>query len=278
MKNEKKILVIGAKGMLGQAVYKYLRQIYPNTFGTDRSDRKYYHLSAPTLQKDFKKIIKDLKTIDFIINCIGLLPSSKDKRGMSLVNSKFPKKLVSLTSKHGIKVIHISTDAVFSSASSVVYENSKPKPDSFYGKTKLKGEVKSTNVLNIRTSILGLDPLSHKGLLEWAKSEDKINGYVNHIWSGCTTLQFAKLCEYLIKGDNFEKIRKKSYVIHYAPLGPISKFDLIKIFLNVSKINKKISKTQSLYPIDRRLKSIYNIPPGKKDLNLEILELIKFFK
>lgn len=275
---KKTILVLGAKGMLGQAVYKHLKQIYPKTIGTDKSDNRFYHLSASSVKKDLKKIIEELKSIDFIINCVGVLPSSKNKRRMVLVNSEFPQELALLGLKYGIKIIHISTDAVFPSTSRTVFEDSSPEPDSFYGKTKLKGEVKSGNTLNIRTSIIGLDSISHKGLLEWVKSEKKINGYANHVWTGCTTLQLAKLCAYLIKDNNFAKVRKKSYVIHYAPLGPISKFILIKTFLNILKLNKKISKTQSLYPIDRRLKSLYNILPGGKNLNSQLFELFNFFK
>lgn len=279
MKKNKKILVIGARGMLGQTVYKYLKLIYPNTYGTHHSVQKgLFLLNASNLQKNFKKIIKETKDLDFIINCIGILPSAVNKREMSLVNSLFPKRLAYLAQKNESNVIHISTDAVFPYNSGFVYENTLPKPDSLYGKSKLKGEINNKNLLNIRTSIIGLDPISHKGLLEWVKLTKNINGYINQKWSGCTTLQFAKLCEYLINADNFTRVRTKSPIIHYVPLGPVSKYDLIKTFLNVSKENRKLNKIKNETTIDRALKSIYNILPGENDLETVLFELVQFFK
>ena len=94
MDKEKKILVIGAKGMLGSTVYKYLRQIYPNTFGTDRNkDKKYFLLLAESFQTNLKQVLKKTINIDYIINCIGALPNDLDKKKVSYVNSLFPKKL-----------------------------------------------------------------------------------------------------------------------------------------------------------------------------------------
>jgi len=275
----KKILVIGAEGMLGQTVFKYLKTTYPNTLGTSRKkSEKLFYLSSSTLQRDFKKIIKETKELDFAINCIGILPTEINIKNMSSVNSLFPKNLSYLSQKYGIKIIHISTDAVFSSNSGIVYENTRPDPDTTYGKSKLKGEVNSPNFINIRTSIIGLDLINHKGLLEWAKSAKKINGYSNHTWTGCTTLQFAKVCEYLIKNDNFNKVRSKSSIIHYSPLGPISKYDLIYLFLKQAKITKEVIRAKSQATIDRQLKSIYNILPGEKDINIALSELINFFR
>jgi dTDP-4-dehydrorhamnose reductase len=278
MKTNKNILVVGARGMLGQAVYKYLKQVYPNTYGTHHEEQKgLLTLNADTLQKDFKKIIRQIESIDFIINCIGVLPSSKDKKNMLLVNTLFPKRLSYMSHKIGASVIHISSDAVFSSNSSISYENTKPAPDSAYGKSKLNGEVDSFNFLNIRTSIIGLDPINHKGLLEWTKSAKEINGYTNQIWTGCTTLQFAKICDFLIWDNNFKNVRNKSSIIHYAPLGPVTKYELITEFLKIVQSEKEVGKVEDEIMIDRELKSIYNILPGEKNLDTALLELVKFF-
>jgi len=98
---------------------------------------------------------------DYIINCIGILKNG-DKEKMCSINSDFPKTLDRFCVKNKIKLIHISTDAVFSNFTDAAYEDTKPNPSDYYGRTKLAGEVKQG--LNIRTSVLGFDPIEHKGL------------------------------------------------------------------------------------------------------------------
>ena len=278
MKSIKKILVLGAKGMLGNTVYSYLKTIYANTYGTDRTDHKFFLFDAATDQRDFNKLFKKIEVPDFIINCIGILPNSKNKEQMRTVNTLFPKKLGYLAQKLGPRIINISTDAVFSNDSGIVFENSHPNPDTDYGKSKLKGEVNSKNVINIRTSIIGFNPYNHKGLLEWAIRERNIKGFINHSWSGCTTLQYAKACNYLISGNNFDKISSKSSIIHYAPLGPISKYKLLKCFLQKINVNNKVMEVEDNINVDRELKSIYNVLPGNKNLSFAISELLNFLE
>ena len=157
---------------------------------------------------------------------------------MSFTNSEFPQKLAELSKKYVFKLIQVSSDAVFSSIYGEATEQNKTNPENEYGKSKLKGEPKSMSVLSIRTSLLGFDPLKRKGLLEWASNSiNNIHGYTNHTWSGCTTLQFAKLCEFLIKNDNFDTYRKNSPILHFAPLGPTTKYEILSDFLKLSNKN-----------------------------------------
>jgi len=278
MDKKKKILVLGAKGMLGSTVYKYFKQNYINVFGTDRHiDSKLFLLRAEFFQKDLKQILKEIENIDYIVNCVGILPNVKDKKLMAYVNTSFPKKLAYFAEKAGIRVISISSDAVFPANSGKVFENSLPEPDNFYGDTKLKGEVNRKNVLNIRTSIIGLDKNNNRGLLEWTLNNKNafIDGYTNQKWSGCTTLQYAKLCNYIIQKNNFTKLRNKSSVFHYISLGPVSKYDLLSEFVKVAGLNIKVRKTEGKITIDRQLKSIYNIFL-KEDLSKSLKDIFEF--
>ncbi len=279
MKNN--ILVLGATGMLGHTVYSYLCLKFPNAiFGTTRNNSEFFLLNVDSFEIDFKLIYKKIGKIDYVINCIGILNISKDKKEAEKVNAIFPQKISKYAEKFNFRLIHVSTDAVFNSQCGKVDENVTPDPDSFYGKTKLNGEPKNKHAISIRTSFLGFDWIKHKGLLEWAlNSENDIAGYTNQAWSGCTTLQFAKLCEFLIKGDNFDTFRKKSTVLHFSPLGP-TKYELLSKFINLLNKNIQVIKSKSNTPIKRLLTSVYFdnefIKNYTTDLGKALSDLIKF--
>ena len=126
------------------------------------------------------------------------------KRKVSLIsNTILLYNLSVLSEKYDFKVIHISTDAVFAKNSGKSIETDIPLPEDIYGMTKYLGEISHKNVMNIRTSLIGLSPFKKSGLIEFAlNSTGRISGYTNQKWSGCTNLQFAKLCEHII----YEKI------------------------------------------------------------------------
>jgi dTDP-4-dehydrorhamnose reductase len=278
MNLNKNIIILGSDGMLGHTVCNYLKAKNKNTFGTTRIKNNTYYLSTDTFKKDFKKIYAEVKKLDFIINCIGQTSNRLGVKRLKQVNSDFPKEL-ELTAKNiKAKLIHISTDAVYKNNSGYVTEQIKPTPEGSYGKSKLLGETSLGNAITIRTSIIGLNPKSHRGLLEWIinNSHKKINGYENQMWTGCTTLQFAKLCYFLLKSGNFKKTRELSPIFNYSPLGPITKYELIRKTLRILNINRQIKKSNSIEKIDRKLGSVYNIFPKEKNFNEAIKELLEF--
>lgn len=227
--NHPQILVLGATGMLGRTVYKYLSKLYgKNIVGTSREKNNdafvYFNFKAPS---DLTSMLQDQK-FDFVINCIGALEGSDEKK-LKLLNVNFSKKLSKASERFGFKIIHISTDAVFKSSSGNVDERSKPNPEGEYGKSKILGEIPSA--LNVRTSFLGFDPIKHKGLLEFVlkNRSKKITGFANQEWSGSTTLQLAEFIEWLISG-NLNKLIKKTNTIHFAPLRQTTKYEILKVF------------------------------------------------
>lgn len=280
MKNN--ILVLGATGMLGHVVYSYLLNVFPeNVWGTSRKEKSnFFMLDTNTLDTDFNSIINRIKKINYVINCIGLL-NSGDSRNFSKVNTKFPQNLASLCEKLNFKLIHVSTDAVFSENVGRVTEADAPKPISEYGKSKLDGEPKFNSSLSIRTSLIGFDPIEHKGLLEWIlKAKDPISGFTNQLWSGCTTLQFAKLCESIMVNNDFSTLRELSPVLHFFPLGPITKYELLKIILTYCKIDTNLKKETS-NTINRVLYSRFDYFLNEKytsNIKIALHELILFEK
>jgi len=255
-----KILVLGANGKLGRVVYSYLSlQKGVMTFGTYRkidTQKNIFKLEVKDFKKDIKIILNEIGNIDYAINCIATLSENASRKELTFVNSIFPKKLSELAEKNNFFLIHISTDGVFSANSKGVSELSMPHPDTFYGKSKLLGEPKSKNSITLRTSLIGFDPDKKMGLLEWVINNKKIKGFINQKWSGATVLQIAKFIDISIKNNYFKSIRKKTSIIHFAPLGPISKYQLLNDFINVFKITKQIEKEKA-QQITRYLTSIF---------------------
>lgn len=272
-----RILILGASGMVGRTVFKYLSNELLDVTGTVRkksgkNQMNFIFSDKSSLNKLFKKY-----QFDCVINCIGIL--KKNNKGYGL-NFALPKNLESLSIFHKFKIINISSDDVYDSLSKKANEKTKTKPDNPYGKSKLKGEIISKNVLNIRTSFIGFDPIEKKGLIEWLiQNENKeVDGFVNQTWSGCTTLQFAKLCKYLV--NNFRVIRRKTPVVNFVPIGPLTKFELVKAISKSLKLKIKINKHEANEEINRYLISLYFdnkfFRRYTTEINKAVKELINF--
>lgn len=150
--------------------------------------------------------------------------------------------------KMGLRMLHISTNAVFGSGPESFTEDSKASPNGIYGLTKLIGEVRFGPALTMRTSLIGPSlGASKHGLWNWIKQANKnevLGGYVNQIWTGVTTLQIASISEILHDKEVFESILRQGAVHHLCPNDPISKFDLI------TKIAKIIRPDLTIEPVN----------------------------
>lgn len=247
-----RILVLGATGMLGHMVQKVLSQ-----------EKGWEVEGVSSVEFDAEGEIQLGAKYDYVINCIGVLAGG-DEDTMHKINADFPHRLAKATSA---KIIHMSTDGVFSGNSGPYDEDSLPDAADAYGKSKLEGEVDTPNVINIRTSIIGTSPYKKKGLLEWFLAQPDgatVKGYTNHIWNGVTTLQFAQLCEKIIRNDRFEDLRAESSVFHFAPNEPVTKYELLELFKKVW--HKDVNVERSEDPrgsVQRVLKTKYS---GLKEL------------
>jgi dTDP-4-dehydrorhamnose reductase len=246
----KNIVILGADGFVGRLTYLYLSLLFPaNVWGTTRNKKEIsqtiFYFSAEEYQKHFEILFKKINTIDFVINCIGNVHYQSPHKDLIYANALFPHLLEELAETYEFKLIHISTDAIFSPLSGRVNEKSIPSPIDIYGMSKLLGETASENAITIRTSFIGLDPKKQRGLFEnILKNKSEIVGFTNQFWTGCTTLQFAKLCAEIIRKNKFDKLRKHSNVLHFAPLGPISKYTMIKTFLKEQGYKFVLKKTK----------------------------------
>lgn len=241
-KNFPYVLVLGVSGMAGRVIYKYLNEFSPSkVLGTSRTnlnDKKVFNFYVKKNKMQFENFKN--KNYEYFINCIGALRENSNNEDMDLVNSNFPQMLEEYCKKNKIKLIHISTDAVFSNETGIANEKSKPNPSDYYGKSKLKGEV--DRGINIRTSILGFDPIGNKGLFERVlkNKNKKMIGFANQMWSGSTTLQLAQFIKWLISNNNFNNLFKKTNIIHFVPIKKVTKYQIIKSLSELLSKNKVI--------------------------------------
>ncbi len=286
-----KILILGRTGMLGHMVLKILSEEKSFEIGGTHlvdTEHLFYFDAGAGLEK-LDLICEKNRGYDYFINCIGITKDKiSDERPKSAlqairINSIFPQQLAEFAKSKNVRVIHISTDGVFSGAAEFYDEDTPHDCSDIYGKTKSLGEVRSRNFLNIRCSILGPSPFEKRGLFEWFRSEPEgstINGYTNHHWNGVTTLQFAALCQNIIKKRCFDNILQESHIHHFCPNRAISKYELLIIFKAILGKRIVIVPCQDeKFPVRGILRTKYNslknLFGDNKDMQAAINELFK---
>lgn len=261
-KINKKVLILGSTGMLGHILYSYLKQ-NSNYIIFDISYRKKLNKSTIVLDvnnlSELSNIINQIKP-DFIINCIGILikNSKKDPSNAIFINSFFPHFLSKLSLKSGFKLIHISTDCVFSGLKGAYDENDFKDADDIYGRSKALGELINNRDLTLRTSIIGPEIKENgEGLFQWLLKQNKtVYGYENVYWSGLTTLELSKVISKILELDI-------TGIINVTNGNRISKFKLIEIIKNEFKLDFSL-KSSAEKVVDKSLIS------SRSDLDLEI--------
>lgn len=246
----KKVVVLGSLGMAGHIMAEVLDKTGDyEVFGVARQAGEY--VDGVLDVTDFKALENYLEKIkpDYIINCVGALVSQSkdDVPSAILLNSYLPNFLSQLGNKLDYKLIHISTDCVFSGKDGQYTEASYRDGDDNYARTKALGEVVNDKDLTIRTSIIGPElKTDGTGLLDWfLKQEGSISGYTQAYWSGVTTLELAKATAAFLKQDI-------TGLYQLCPKDKISKYDLLKLFAKVWDKTIKIEPFEN-YKVDKSL-------------------------
>ena len=156
---KKKILLLGATGMAGHVAYYYLKETGKYDI-TDVVFRNKLTKESIVLDATDKFATEDLiRTVNpnIILNCIGILikGSQQHPDNAIYINAYLPHLLERLASEIDAKLIHISTDCVFSGAKGNYTEDDFRDADDVYGRSKALGEVINEKDLTIRTSIVG---------------------------------------------------------------------------------------------------------------------------
>jgi dTDP-4-dehydrorhamnose reductase len=227
-----KILILGGRGMAGHMIKDYLMEATNHkvwdTVRGPADDPRSLPLDA-TNESDVLEVLEKIQP-DVVINAIGILNEEAIRRPKEAiyVNSLLPHLLADFGERLGYKLIHISTDCVFSGKKGNYTETDIPDGISFYAKTKSAGEIIDKANLTIRTSIVGPElKRDGIGLFHWFMGQSRgIKGFSSVFWNGVTTLELAKAIAWTLEQD----IRG---LVHLAAPTKISKHTLLNLFKTV---------------------------------------------
>lgn len=275
---KKRILILGINGMAGHILALYFRRLNQEfeTFGIARNDSimKPDQLLDVTDFDKLAQVIEDIKP-EYIVNAIGILNQYAENfpANAILVNSYLPHFLESLTKDSSVKVIHISTDCVFSGKKGGYIELDFKDGKGYYGQSKALGELNNQKDVTLRTSIIGPD-INHEGigLFHWFMQQDTVaNGYVKSIWSGVTTLELAKAVHRSI-------INNITGIYHITNGLKINKYELLRLFKHITHKNISIQAVDGIALdkslIDTRKDFNYQVP----DYDIMVKEMIDMIK
>lgn len=223
-----KFLVLGATGMAGHTISIYLRERGHDVTAFSKTTFKYCTsiIGDATDLAFLKKIIQE-GNYDVIINCIGILnqEAEDNKYTATFLNSLLPHFIVDVTKGMKTRLIHMSTDCVFSGKQGNYKEDTFQDGETFYDRSKALGEVVDDKNLTFRNSIIGPDMNPNGiGLFNWfMKQKGIINGYTKAMWTGVTTLTLAKAMERAAEDG-------LTGLYNLVNNTSISKFDLISLF------------------------------------------------
>jgi len=217
-------------------------------------------VSDVTNKTTFEKVVTELKP-DFIVNCVGILiHGSSNVENAIYLNAYFPHQLKKISKNIGAKLIHISTDCVFSGDKGGYTESDIRDGRGIYSQTKILGEIEDDSNLTLRTSIVGAELKDNgEGIFHWFMGQQgDISGFTKAIWSGVTTIELAKAVKWSI--DN-----NITGLYHITNNSSITKYELLKLFQKYTKKDIDIKpvdgKNVDKSFIDTRLLMKYKIPP-----------------
>jgi dTDP-4-dehydrorhamnose reductase len=246
-----RLLVLGGAGMLGHRMFRRLREDHPDTTCTLRAAIRDLPDGARPLfpppqtrehvdvgSEPFWTWLHDLRP-DVVVNCAGVIKQRNAARAVIpclTINALLPHRLAEVVAGWGGRLIHFSTDCVFSGARGHYREDDVSDATDLYGRTKFLGEVHAPNALTLRTSIIGRELQHHRSLLDWflAQRGGRITGYTRAIYSGVTTTHLATLVARLVTDHP-----RLSGLYHVAS-EPISKHDLLCLLRDAYRIPVEI--------------------------------------
>lgn len=229
-----KVLVLGATGLLGNAVFRSLsRMPGAQVTGTVRQEaaRKLFdaadagclavvgNIEDPAQQAELFEAVRP----DVVVNCIAVgRPAPADPMRSVAVYAVLPQRLSHLCKRAGARLFQISSDGVFAGRRGAYTEADVPDADDVYGTSKFLGEVDAPHAVTLRTSIIGHELQSGGGLLEWFLSQqDECRCFTRAIFSGFPTIVLADMIRDILIP------RPDLCGIYHVATRPISKFDLL---------------------------------------------------
>jgi dTDP-4-dehydrorhamnose reductase len=234
-----KILILGATGMLGSAVYRLLSAAPGlEVHGTARDDSARRRFDAPLASRlltgvdvvSHDALVRLLAAVrpQAVVNCVGLvkqLAEADDPLAALPINSLLPHRLAALCRLTGARLVHVSTDCVFSGSRGGYVEGDLPDATDLYGRSKLLGEVVDRpDAITLRTSIIGHELAGSRSLVGWFLAQPgPVRGFRRAIFSGLPTVELAAVIRDQVLP------RPELHGLYHVAAGAISKYELLRI-------------------------------------------------
>ena len=244
--------MLGGTGMLGHEAVRVLAgdfQVHASVRDVAAAERHDLPAELHAFDAYASEELPDLlerSAPHAVVNCIGIVKQLEDaSRPLPAIeiNSLFPHRLAEACAARGIRLLHLSTDCVFSGelpAAAAYREDSVPDPRDLYGRSKLLGEVTEGDALTLRTSIIGWELGRASGLLEWAASQagKDVRGFAGAIFSGLTTRALSRGIGALVR--DFPGLRG----LYHVSAEPISKYDLLVAVNSALDLDLRIERVE----------------------------------
>jgi dTDP-4-dehydrorhamnose reductase len=237
-----KVLILGVSGMLGNAMFRVFSETPEyQVFGSARGESARLYFAEELRQnivcgvdvenQDSLARMFGLVNPDVVVNCVGLvkqLAEADDPLRTIPINSIMPHRLAALCRIGKSRLIHVSTDCVFSGKKGAYSENDFPDTDELYGRTKLLGEVDSPHAITLRTSIIGHELAGNHSLINWFLLQNgSIKGYTRAVFSGFPTVVLAKIIRDIVIS------RPELHGVYHVAAKPISKYNLLNLIAEI---------------------------------------------
>ena len=249
-----KVLVVGASGMIGSTVMRVLSEKSDwQVFGTvrDASVKRFFSVAigeclvagVDVERQDLLVKVLDQIRPEVVVNCAGLTkhkPEADDPLLSIPINTLMPHRLAGLCQLIGARLIHVSTDCVFSGEKGGYLETDYADARDVYGKSKALGEVVYPHTITLRTSTIGHELQTKYGLLDWFLSQEgNCKGYTQAIFSGLPTVVFAQVIRDVVIPN------KQLSGLYHVAAEPIGKYELLKLIAEI------YGKTIDIVPDDK---------------------------
>lgn len=249
-----RVLVLGATGMLGSTFFRaFSADPGLETWGTMRDGVGARHFAPALHERLISNVPVEGETgllaaferarPDVVINCVGIikqLPNANDHLESLAINSSLPHRLAKYCGMTGARLVHFSTDCVFSGKKGGYTEDDLPDAYDLYGRTKFLGEVDYKNAITLRTSIIGHELASAKSLVDWFLSQTgEVKGYSKAVFSGLPTIEVARVVR------DFVMPRPDLHGLYHLSVDPINKYDLLSL------VAKTYGKDITITPYDK---------------------------
>ncbi len=260
---KQRVLVLGSSGMLGNAITRFFVERGEfDIIGTVRMPqsielfpKSIHPYIIPRVDvENFDSLVYVLGRIkpDIVINCIGLVKQIAEAADPLIavpINTLLPHRLAKMCAMIESRLIHFSTDCVFSGNKGAYVENDFPDARDLYGRTKFLGEVDYPNAITLRTSIIGHELVEHRSLIGWfiAQKSD-VKGFKRAIFSGLPTVEMARIIH------DFVIPNRTLRGVYHVSADPISKYELLRLVAKIYRKKINIVPDSELV-IDRSLDS-----------------------